>query len=351
MKAFIESAVSISPQHTFGTGEFLSEPVEPENRWFFCSHPNYREFINPAALRRMSPVIRMGLCSAMRCLEEAGGNQPDAIIIGSGLGCIKDTVKFLKQMKENNEQLLNPTAFIQSTHNTVSGQIALQMGCRGYNLTFSQKSISFESALIDALMVLVQDQVPGILVGGLDEITEDSFELLVNAGCARPWIKGTTGSGKGFIAGEGAAFFMLGADVTERSLAVLDEVRVICQPGGAAGMRKEIDRFLSDHQLGPEGVDILMTGRNGDTREDAIYTALEEGFSQSVILGYKHLTGEYDTASAFGMFLASKVLHHQVIPGATRLNDIEKSQINRILLVNQCRGRDLSLILLSAIQS
>ena len=91
----------------------------------------------------MSPVIRMGLTASMVCMEKAGLEKPDAILVGSGLGCVRDTAKFLNQVIDNQELLLNPTAFIQSTHNTVSGQIALMLGCRAYNLTFSQNNHLF----------------------------------------------------------------------------------------------------------------------------------------------------------------------------------------------------------------
>ena len=50
---------------------------------------------------------------------------PDAIITGTGLGCLEDTEKFLTAMVTNKEEFLTPTSFIQSTHNTVSAQIAL----------------------------------------------------------------------------------------------------------------------------------------------------------------------------------------------------------------------------------
>ncbi len=45
---------------------------------------------------------------------------PGAIITGTALGCLEDTVTFLTRMIELNEELLPPTAFIQSTHNTVA---------------------------------------------------------------------------------------------------------------------------------------------------------------------------------------------------------------------------------------
>lgn len=49
----------------------------------------------------------------------------DAIITATGLGCLADTEKFMNALMDNREQMLNPTAFIQSTFNTVGAQLAL----------------------------------------------------------------------------------------------------------------------------------------------------------------------------------------------------------------------------------
>ena len=170
MPIYINSAESISPQKTFHSGSFLSDIVTPDKDYFSCITPDYKEYINPRLLRRMSKMIRMGLATSKLCLDQAGIEQADAIVVGTGLGCVEDTFRFLKQIIDNDEKLLNPTSFIQSTHNTVSGQIALMLACQNYNMTFSQKSISFETALIDVIMLLKDKDAQHVLVGGIDEI-------------------------------------------------------------------------------------------------------------------------------------------------------------------------------------
>lgn len=58
-------------------------------------------------------------------MKDANVESVDAIITGTGLGCIEDSEKFLKSILDNKEEFLTPTSFIQSTHNTVGAQIAL----------------------------------------------------------------------------------------------------------------------------------------------------------------------------------------------------------------------------------
>ncbi len=349
MPVYISSAEAISPQDTFSTGRFLAERVWPEQPYFTCLHPDYRQYINPGSLRRMSKVIRMGLTASRVCLENAGISQPDAIIIGSGLGCVQETARFLNQIIDQNEQLLNPTAFIQSTHNTVSGQIALMLACKAYNLTFTQKTISFETALLDAMMLLKEDGVSHVLLGGIDEIVEESFRLMVRSGCAKERmgddiLNSATG---GAVAGEGATFFVLSDASSGGSLARIDDLEIISRCQGFDLLKARIESFLSRNGLSVEEIDLLVTGKNGDARFSGIYDQVGQLFAGSITAAFKHLVGEYDTSSAFGTFLASKIIQENRVPDAARMNGVLKGHISRALVFNYAKNRDFTFTLLS----
>ena len=57
---------------------------------------------------------------------------------------------------DNREQMLNPTAFIQSTFNTVGAQLALLLKIHAYNVTYVHRGLSFESALIDGIISIAE---------------------------------------------------------------------------------------------------------------------------------------------------------------------------------------------------
>lgn len=164
----------------------------------------------------MSRIIRMGVAAATECLQEAGISQPDAIITGTAYGCLEDTGVFLTRMVEFNEELLTPTAFIQSTHNTIGAQIGLMLQCNNYNNAFVHRGFSFESALLDARMLLNEKAAFNVLVGAVDEITNISHNILNRLGLYKQeqvnnlnlYESGT----KGTIAGEGASFFLLSSE-------------------------------------------------------------------------------------------------------------------------------------------
>ena len=151
---YIHSVVSISAQNSFSENDTIFEVREYSDYKISAVHPPYRDFIPLSQLRRMSPAVKMGVAASKKALEKGNVEQPDAIITGSGLGCMADTETFLNTLLENDEQFSTPTAFIQSTHNTVAGQIALGLKCKAYNTTYAHGSVSFESALVDAQLQL-----------------------------------------------------------------------------------------------------------------------------------------------------------------------------------------------------
>lgn len=165
---------------------------------------------DPTLRRRMSRTVRMGVLTALECLD---GRTIDAIVTATGFGCLADSEKFLRNLLEQHEELLTPTPFIQSTFNTIGAQIALLCGCRGSNTTFAHRGHSFESALLEASMLLSDRSARRILVGAADERTPSQHRIMERMGLWR-----------GREDGEGAAFMLLAADPAPESRACITDV-------------------------------------------------------------------------------------------------------------------------------
>ncbi len=126
----------------------------------------------PEIRRRMSRVLRMAVSTGMEALASLPEDvQVSAIITATRLGCLADSEKFLRNIIEGDDALLNPTPFIQSTFNTVGGQIALLTGNRCYNMTYVHGERSLESALTDAMIQIDLNGAEHVLVGLFDETT------------------------------------------------------------------------------------------------------------------------------------------------------------------------------------
>lgn len=347
MKTYIRSASSISPQNTFGDNEFLTEIVEYTGTRLKAIEPDYKQYIDPKLIRRMSHVIKMGVSAAKDCLGRAGVEMPGAIITGTALGCMEDTVSFLTRIVELNEEMLPPTSFIQSTHNTVAAQIALMLQCHGYNNTFVHKGISFENALIDALMLLKEQEADNILVGGTEEMIDVSFTVLTRLGLYKRWPISNLDlykeESKGTIGGEGASFFLLSDKTSKDNLAELIGIKTLYKP---IDIEQCITQFLKEHGLNISDVDLVITGRNGDIKNDRIYNDLIQSlFADSTLANYKHLCGEYPTSSSFALWLASNTIKTGAVPAIVANITIAPK---KVLIYNHYQGNYHSLMLLSA---
>ena len=347
---YIRAASNISPQNTFGNQPFLTALVEHTGDKLTCQEPDYKILINLKLIRRMSRIIKMSVAAGMACLQEAETDAPDAIITGTAYGCLEDTNIFLSKMVQQNEEALAPTAFIQSTHNTISAQIALLLQCHNYNNTFVNGGASFENALLDAMMLLHEGEAANVLAGGIDEITANSHTILKRMGLYRREAVSnldllTTGC-KGTMGGEGAAFFLLSDKPSGNDWAKIDGVSGFYKPRHPAEIQQQISNFLSAQNIGINGIDLVINGKNGDVKNDSFYPQVQKKlFADTAAISYKHLCGEYPTSSAFALWLAASIIKTGNVPPAFGHT---KMPVKKILIYNHYQNIHHSLILLSA---
>lgn len=340
MRAYITGSSSVSPQATFDKQDYLNEIIAPKEAHFTILEPDYKTYIDPKLSRRMAKIIKMSTVAAKSCLAEAGIEQPGAIIVGTGLGCLQDTEKFLADLIENNEGLLSPTAFIQSTHNTIAGQIALILACPHHNFTFVQRGHSFETALQDALLQ-IEEGLTDILVGGVDEVTPTLYTILEKLNCTeRSSGPFQTSGSKRPVLGEGASFFTLSKENSERSLACLEGHYTFYNPESSIRIQGEIKNFMKACDLSLEDLDVVMMGFNGDKTDDNIYQELQKSlFPQQCIVSFKNLCGEYFTASAFGHHLAVAMVSGQQVFPSTLVSGKTTPSIKKLLFYNHYKGK------------
>jgi len=282
--------------------------AKPSGNKLTAIEPDYRSLIDPKALRRMSRIIRMGVATAMDCLHRAGVAMPDAIVTGTGYGCLEDTDVFLTSMIRRREESLQPATFIQSTHNTVGAQIALILRCTGYNNTFVHRGFSFENAVLDAILLLQEGEAGTVLTGGIDELTDASFTILSRFGLYRH-----------VLAGEGAAFFLLAGDPGPDDYAKLEGLTTFYKPESRAEIQRGVQRFLQDMAVDPASIDLVIG---------------EDILPGTPTQPYKPQCGEYPTSTAYAVWLAATL--------------IKTGAYNRILVYNDYLGIHHAAFLLAA---
>ncbi len=349
MNIYINGTAVISAQNHLGEEAFPKTVHVPFDDHFRAQEPSYKEHIAPNMIRRMGRAIKMGVSAALRTLEDAGISEADAVVCGTGIGCFEDSEKFLLSIIDHQENLLTPTAFIQSTHNTVGAQIALLIKCHQYNMTYVQRGFSFESALLDAMLLLAEGEAKHVLTGGIDELTPGYLTLQKRAG----YIKSSAYTGErlrddptpGHYLGEGAGFFVLSSLQTTATYARLQAVTLLHNP---ASLALAVNAFLQEQGLEPAAISLVLTGHSGDVRYESQMQALQLGYLNGCPqLDFKQYCGEYMTSGSFALWLAASLLKTNSAPPALISSGTVPTNIAHVLIVNHFRDDDYSLILVS----
>lgn len=264
MSCYIKKVSTVSPIGDLG--ENLNLNTFAANN-FNAVEPDYKEVIANANLRRrMNRMLKMGTYAAMKCLADT---DVDMMLTATSLGSISDTEKMLDTIYSSGETLGNPTAFIQSTFNTLAGNIAQLKSTHIPNVTFVNRGETVANALGYAQVKLSCD-ADNILYVSSDEKTELSETVL----------KKFHLSANGMY-GEGSTAMILSSEKT-----------------GA----------LAEIVFSKCGIDVMSALKElGMPMEDV------------EILDYKRWCGEYATASAFGVALAARILEFGMFEGKTHV--------------------------------
>lgn len=298
---YIQKSSCISAQATYGNIDL--QKVQPfVNARHTAREPSYTQIPN-AVLRRMGKAVRMTVGAVTGLLEQCP--QPDAIIVGTANGGMQDCIRFLNQIMEYNEGTLTPTNFVQSTPNAIAATIGLNGRNHNYNITHVHRGNAFENALLDAQLFLKENSYAQVLLAGVDEISDYNFNIERLGG----WYKDslpddlynsrTTGS----LAGEGVAAYLLSNNATN-AVAKITALQTLTTHDSHEVMQWVRD-FISENIADRDAI-VFLSGHNGDVRFAEDTEKIEALLSDVTLARFKHFTGEYPTASAVALWLATQ---------------------------------------------
>lgn len=284
-KCYIISSALISDQLPF-SDDWMGAPLRYPDVFAPALDPDFKAFISPSESRRMSRILKRAVCSA---LSATGGRKDfDAIIMGTGAGCIENSEKFLFDMVRMGEACLKPTLFMQSTHNTIASQIAILMGCHGYNMTYTQDGVSFESALLDGFMQISEGDADSVLVGSHDEATPLYAEAL------------RRNHPRWGLVSE-VSLSMVLSSVPREGCCSVEWVKILNEP---------TEKELRAAVLG-ERADVIVSEK------------------------YKEIFGQGYSASAVGVYVGMKILEYQRVPSYMAVSGQEGTPLRDVLILNR----------------
>lgn len=305
----------ISFQPTFRNPGF-SARLSPLGKQSSLITPSY-ENIPLLDRRRMSTVLKMGITCSMDCLEQATLQDPDAIIVGTSMGCRTQTKNFLDNILDAKEGPISPTPFIFSTHNSVAAQVSMRLQNYNYNMTHTHGTLSFEHALLDAVLGLSEGH-RNVLIGGADELEPALYNMPARLGR------------DDLTLAIGAGFFVLSAGHADGRPTLVD---VACN-GLIDGVGDRIAEFVKKNELSCKEIELVLYAGGKQTYKD-----LSLLFDDGKLVDYEAFSGTWFTNSCFGLAFAVDVLTVKDHP--------VYGNCRNILICNNVLSENLGLILLT----
>ncbi len=291
-RCFVDSLAQVSCQKPLSE-EWFDSPYIYDVEYVRALDPDIKGLIASSEARRMSKILKRAVSTALTALNSSYISHPDAIITGTGMGCMENSEKFLTDLSIFGENCLKPTLFMQSTHNTISSLIAIIIKCHGYNSTYSHKGVSFESALLDAWIQIKSGSIGNALVGAHDEVTPLMNHVMKHTHPEYSFVSETSMS------------TVLTNTAGSNSICEVTEVKLFHRP--------ELEELA--HLLNERTDSILLLGVNGNILNDKPYHDLLKGLSYvPCALQYKNVFGENFSVSALAFYVGAKILEKQSVP-------------------------------------
>ena len=328
-KIYILSGKQISVQKPLSE-EWMENADALESGFVRAQDPDFKQFISAGDARRMGKLLKRALATSLSVLGDTGVENPDAIITGTGFGSVENTELFLDAMVREGEQMLKPTQFMQSTHNTASSLIGIHTHSHGYNSTYSQKGMSFDSALYDAWLQFSLGKIGTALVGGHDEMTPVFSEFMRKAGHVK----------EGETCSEASVSILLADREPVPAWCTVDCVKLLDNQG--PDMLADTVRSI----LGDTAVDAVMTGMSGNAVNDGQYAFIGDVLPGVPLLRYKHMFGVNFSSSAVGIYAAAVCINKKQVPASIAVDGRSHELKNGILVVNADGNRHYSFVLL-----
>jgi 3-oxoacyl-(acyl-carrier-protein) synthase len=331
----------------------------------------------PERIKRMGRGQEMAIGAVKRAMDSCSSAEPPArgsqtaVSVGTAWAEEGDEIVFLENLIKLGEKAAKPAYFVNSVKNALASQLALTFGFQGENQTFAHDALSFESALWQGAHLLSAGRARHAIVCGVEALVEfqeihghllgwygtDPAPLAPLAPLAEPSAH-KRAAGQGSLPGEGAAAFVLTAPGTVTApLARLVGVRargpLKREPALAASSELAfIEQALRETSTRLDEIGLVLMGANGDPALDGVYAEVAQGLralAPGTAIGvYRHLTGDFATASALGFELAVRAVAGRTLPSEVRVVAGAPGPIEHVLLYHVTSAGYHSTMIVSA---
>jgi 3-oxoacyl-[acyl-carrier-protein] synthase II len=289
-------------------------------------------FLSKKGLRDLDRSTRL-LCSAAKLaiddsrLEISEANARDfGIAVGTTFGSLHSISQFDRSGLIDGPRLVNPSHFPNTVINSPASQVSIRFNIKGFNTTISTGFCAGLDALSYAADFIRLGRAQAVLVGGVEELCEETFLLFHNLGYLsgmsrdEPVSRPFDARHDGIVLSEGAAVLVLekeehalkrGADILATVLGsgnAFDPEADSTFERAGSGLKSAVSLALADAHIGPGEIDYVCACANGMPGLDRMETrVLKDVFgdraSHIPVSAIKSMIGE--TFSASGVLALS----------------------------------------------
>ena len=301
--------------------------------------------------RRLDPFIQYGIAASLQAARDANLNfsemDPDraGLVEASSLGGIESSLKGHVLFLEKGYKSISPFHLINSYSGGGSGEIALELGIKGFAVTYSSGSASGSDVLGYAMRMIKDDEVDVMVAGGSEApLVEASWGMFCQtrvmtrhndepAKAMRPFDR----TRDGFLLGEGAAFLVL----EEMSHALARGAKIYAEIAGhgrsceayhsvaahpeAVGLRRAMEKAIREARMHWSEIQYINAhGTATDTNDLAEIYAIKQCFgphaTRLAVSSTKPVTGHlFSAVGALETVVCALALSKQEIPPTINL--------------------------------
>ena len=311
------------------------------------------QYLEAKQIMRMDRFCQIAVAAGRMLMDECGFPLNDetaehiGIVLGCGLGGMKTIEKFHSKLVKSGPDKVSAFFVPMLIANMSSGQVAINLGIRGINLTTTSACASSLHAIGTAFSEILLNRVNAMITGGVESVVTamgisgfTAMKALSTRNdepqkASRPFDRDRDG----FVMGEGAGFLLL--EPLERALergatiyaeivgygASDDAFHMAAPEDSGQGMAAAMKNALRDAGVSPEEIDHINAHGTSTPANDRIETkALKLVFGEHAkklkITANKSMIGHLlGAAGGVESVFSALTLHDQCIPGTINLDN------------------------------
>ncbi|NOY64251.1 MAG: beta-ketoacyl-[acyl-carrier-protein] synthase family protein [Nitrospirae bacterium] len=329
------------------------------------------KYIHKRHLRVLDRSTRLLIAAARLSLEDAGLTITDentysiGVSAGATFGSLHSISQFDREGLIEGPKYVNPSFFPNTVINSPASQVSIMFKIKGFNTTISTGFCASLDALIYAADFIRLGRADVVLVGGVEELCEETFMgfyrlgLLSGSKGSPPGCKPYDKNRDGLILSEAASVLVLESEEHARKRDAQPYARILSysnafcpqKPGmftSGDGLKKAIIQAIERASIDYEDIGFISSCANGGIELDKMEAeTIAEIFGNKIpASSIKSMIGEtYSASGAMALSAATGAIHLGFIPATVNTEEpeypiniikegIENVEIHNVLVVS-----------------